>query len=372
MGAEGVVDLRSGDGGARSVLPCRPGQALAAPGRCRFGRRCFVQGFIVQQRLDGLGASVNAATSKETTHIHARFLDEHTEEVFDLLAEMLLAPTYPEIDSEREVVLEEIAMYEDEPQDRVHDVLAAAVFGEHPLGRRVLGEAEAVDGTGRVHRLDADELGFAYRTTRTPEDWIFTRAVLEGCRGERERIERRMHEIQSARQETQPVRTRTGGSTFKNPPGCSAWKLIEAAGCRGLRRGGAMVSEMHCNFLLNTGDATAADLEGLGEEVRVIKGTIDGPVTVEDNGARFFADVLEGQKTGWFFDQRDNRAVVARLASGARVLDAYAYLGGFGITAARAGAQTWASCRLITRTFLISLLANSRTTGLITSISPLP
>jgi UDP-N-acetylmuramate dehydrogenase len=132
----------------------------------------------------------------------------------------------------------------------------------------VLVEAEAVDGTGRAHRLEAEELGFAYRATSAPEDWIFTRAVLEGCRGERERIERRMQEIQSARQETQPVRTRTGGSTFKNPPGSSAWKLIEAAGCRGLRRGGAMVSEMHCNFLLNTGDATAADLEALGEEVR--------------------------------------------------------------------------------------------------------
>jgi UDP-N-acetylmuramate dehydrogenase len=132
----------------------------------------------------------------------------------------------------------------------------------------VLVEAEAVDGTGRVHRVQADELAFTYRGTAAPEDWIFTEAVLEGCRGERERIERRMHEIQSARQETQPVRTRTGGSTFKNPPGCSAWELIEAAGCRGLRRGGAMVSEMHCNFLLNAGDATAADLEALGEEVR--------------------------------------------------------------------------------------------------------
>jgi len=98
----------------------------------------------IAERLDGLGASVNAATGKETTHIHARFLDEHTEEVFDLLAEMLLAPTYPEIDSERDVVLEEIAMYEDEPQDRVHDILAEAVFGEHPLGRRVLGEAEVI------------------------------------------------------------------------------------------------------------------------------------------------------------------------------------------------------------------------------------
>ncbi len=98
----------------------------------------------IAERFDGLGAAVNAATGKETTHLHARFLDEHTEAVFDLLAEMLLAPTYPEIDSEREVVLEEIAMYEDEPQDRVHDVLAEAVFGGHPLGRRVLGEAEVI------------------------------------------------------------------------------------------------------------------------------------------------------------------------------------------------------------------------------------
>jgi predicted Zn-dependent peptidase len=98
----------------------------------------------ISERFDGLGASVNAATGKETTHLHARFLDEHTEEVFDLLAEMLLAPTYPDIDSERQVVLEEIAMYEDEPQDRVHDVLAEAVFGHHPLGRRVLGEAEVI------------------------------------------------------------------------------------------------------------------------------------------------------------------------------------------------------------------------------------
>ena len=94
----------------------------------------------ISERFDGLGASINAATGKETTHLHARFLDEHTEEVFDLLSEMLLAPTYPDIDSEREVVLEEIAMYDDEPQDRVHDVLAEAVFGSHPLGRRVLGE----------------------------------------------------------------------------------------------------------------------------------------------------------------------------------------------------------------------------------------
>ena len=98
----------------------------------------------ISELFDGLGASTNAATSKESTHLYARLLDEHTDEAFDLLAEMLLGPTYPEVDSERQVVLEEIAMYEDEPQDRVHDVLADAVFGDHPLGRRVIGEAEVI------------------------------------------------------------------------------------------------------------------------------------------------------------------------------------------------------------------------------------
>jgi predicted Zn-dependent peptidase len=98
----------------------------------------------IAEIFDGLGAAVNAATGKESTNLYARFLDTHTEEAFDLLAEMLLGPTYPDIDSEREVVLEEIAMYEDEPQDKVHDVLDRAVFGGHPLGRRVLGEAEVI------------------------------------------------------------------------------------------------------------------------------------------------------------------------------------------------------------------------------------
>jgi len=98
----------------------------------------------IAEIFDGLGASVNAATGKESTNLYARFLDTHTEEAFDLLAEMFLGPTYPEIDSEREVVLEEIAMYEDEPQDKVHDVLDEAVFRGHPLGRRVLGEAEVI------------------------------------------------------------------------------------------------------------------------------------------------------------------------------------------------------------------------------------
>ena len=100
----------------------------------------------LSELFDGMGASTNAATSKESTHLHARFLDEHTADAFDLLAEMMLAPALPsgEIDSERQVVLEEIAMYEDEPQDRVHDVLAEAVFGDQPLGRRILGDAGVI------------------------------------------------------------------------------------------------------------------------------------------------------------------------------------------------------------------------------------
>src|SRR5680860_1399481 len=98
----------------------------------------------ISELLDGLGAAVNAGTGKEITNLYARFLDHHLEAVLDTLAEMFLAPTYPEIDSEREVVIEEIAMYEDEPSDRVHDHLAEAIFGDQPLGRRVLGEAEVI------------------------------------------------------------------------------------------------------------------------------------------------------------------------------------------------------------------------------------
>ena len=98
----------------------------------------------IAEIFDGLGAAVNAATGKESTHLHARFLDEHMDRAFELMSQMLLGPTYPEVDAEREVVLEEIAMYEDEPQDRVHDVLGEAIFGSHPLGRRVLGRAEVI------------------------------------------------------------------------------------------------------------------------------------------------------------------------------------------------------------------------------------
>ncbi len=98
----------------------------------------------ISERFDGLGASFNAATGKETTHLYARFLDEHTDDVFSLLGEMLLESTFPDIDSERDVVLEEIAMYEDEPSDRVHDYLSDAMFGDTPLGRRILGSADVI------------------------------------------------------------------------------------------------------------------------------------------------------------------------------------------------------------------------------------
>jgi UDP-N-acetylmuramate dehydrogenase len=132
----------------------------------------------------------------------------------------------------------------------------------------VIVHADAIDPEGAAHRLEPRDMGFGYRRCGVPGDWIFTGARLRGRSGEAASIARRMEEIRAARDTSQPVRTPTGGSTFANPPGMKAWELIERAGCRGLRRGGAMVSEKHCNFLINTGDATAADLEGLGEEVR--------------------------------------------------------------------------------------------------------
>jgi UDP-N-acetylmuramate dehydrogenase len=128
--------------------------------------------------------------------------------------------------------------------------------------------AEALDARGGRHRLTPGELGFTYRHCAVAEDWIFVAAELQGAPGGRDAIQRRMDEISAQREASQPIRTRTGGSTFANPPGHKAWQLIDKVGGRGLRIGGAMVSEKHCNFLINTGTATAADIEALGEELR--------------------------------------------------------------------------------------------------------
>ena len=128
--------------------------------------------------------------------------------------------------------------------------------------------ATALDEEGVLHELSAEQLGFSYRHSAVPKDWIFVQAHLRGHAGQVDDIRARMDDIKQAREDSQPLRTSTGGSTFKNPEGHKAWQLIDDAGCRGLRIGGAQVSEKHCNFLINHGDATAADIENLGEEVR--------------------------------------------------------------------------------------------------------
>ena len=132
---------------------------------------------------------------------------------------------------------------------------------------QVLVSAEAVDRSGKVHVVPASALGFSYRHSEAPADWIFTSARLRATPGDQLAIARRIAEIDAARTHSQP-RSRTGGSTFVNPPGHKAWQLVDKAGCRGLRIGEAQVSEKHCNFLINLGEATATDIEALGEEVR--------------------------------------------------------------------------------------------------------
>ena len=128
--------------------------------------------------------------------------------------------------------------------------------------------AEIVTRQGELQRLHVTDIGFSYRQSGLPADSVVVRARFRARPGDLATITARMAEIRASREATQPVRARTGGSTFRNPPGAKAWELIDAAGCRGLIRGGAEISEKHCNFMLNTGGATAADLEGLGEEVR--------------------------------------------------------------------------------------------------------
>lgn len=132
----------------------------------------------------------------------------------------------------------------------------------------VVVSATALDRGGNRHHLTPATLGYRYRHCSVDPEWVFVSAVLRGEPGDPRAIAARMADVTRAREESQPMRTRTGGSTFKNPDGHKAWELIAAAGCRGLTRGGAQVSEKHCNFLINAGGASAADLEGLGEEVR--------------------------------------------------------------------------------------------------------
>src|SRR5579863_7940632 len=134
--------------------------------------------------------------------------------------------------------------------------------------RDVLIEATGIGRDGRKHTFGNAEMKFAYRESGVDSSIIFTSARFRGRIAAPEAIGARMNEVQTHRETAQPIREKTGGSTFKNPPGGSAWKLIDAAGCRGLRVGGAQVSEMHCNFLINTGHATGHDIETLGETVR--------------------------------------------------------------------------------------------------------
>ena len=138
-------------------------------------------------------------------------------------------------------------------------------------GREFKDSVIAIKGVteeGEIVTLAPVEMGWTYRNSNAPAGMIFVEAVFQGAPGARAAIEARMNEITAAREATQPVKTRTGGSTFKNPEGQKAWRLIEAAGCRGLTRGDAQVSDLHCNFLINRGSASATDIEALGEEVR--------------------------------------------------------------------------------------------------------
>jgi UDP-N-acetylmuramate dehydrogenase len=132
----------------------------------------------------------------------------------------------------------------------------------------VLIEARAVDRQGAIHVLSHAEIGFTYRHCAVPADWIFTQALFQGRAGVTADILVEMEAVAAYREVNQPIKDRTGGSTFKNPSGQSAWKLIDGAGCRGMRIGGARVSELHCNFLINEADAAASDIERLGEIVR--------------------------------------------------------------------------------------------------------
>ncbi len=160
----------------------------------------------------------------------------------------------------------------------------------------VLIEARAVDRQGNIHVLSHADMGFTYRHCGAPEDWIFTEALFQGSAGVTADILREMEEVAAYREANQPIKDRTGGSTFKNPPGNSSWKLIDAAGCRGMMIGGAKVSEMHCNFLINEAGAKACDIETLGETVRA-KVKAQSGITLEWEIIRL-GEPLAGAATG--------------------------------------------------------------------------
>ena len=132
----------------------------------------------------------------------------------------------------------------------------------------VLIDCDVILPGGRLVRLPKRDLRYSYRHSELPESAVVVSARFQGTPGDPAEIGAEMDRIAQAREESQPLRTKTGGSTFKNPEGDKAWRLVDAAGCRGMTRGGAQVSEKHTNFLINTGDATSADIEGLGEDVR--------------------------------------------------------------------------------------------------------
>lgn len=142
----------------------------------------------------------------------------------------------------------------------------AGAHGTETRDRMV--ELTAIDRDGNRHVLSNEEMGYAYRHSSASRDLIFTSAVFEGVPQDEASVRKEMTDVVDHREKAQPIREKTGGSTFKNPPETSAWKEIDAAGCRGLRVGGAQMSEMHCNFMINTGSATGHDLELLGETVR--------------------------------------------------------------------------------------------------------
>ncbi len=145
-------------------------------------------------------------------------------------------------------------------------VMNAGSYGQDM--KSILVSVEGVTRQGEIVALSPQDLQMDYRRTSVPEGVVFTSCIVRGRKGDTEKIKARLDEIRAERESSQPVKERTGGSTFANPEGFKAWKLIEEAGCRGLQIGGAKISEKHCNFMINTGDASAADLENLGEEVR--------------------------------------------------------------------------------------------------------